>query len=65
MTDENGTHAREHGVIEARLDEHDRRLHHMQQVASRMMVVATGAVLTTIGTVVAALLIGGINVLGG
>lgn len=61
MTDD---HLREHGSIEATLKDYDRRLTRIEQLVSRMVVVTIGAVLTTIGTVVAAILIGGVNVLG-
>lgn len=39
----------------------ERRITKMEQLGSRMLVVTIGAVLTTIGTVVAAIIIGGIN----
>lgn len=58
-------HEREHGAIDAKLAYHDQEVQRMKQLGSRMLVVTIGAVLTTIGTVVAAIIIGGVNVLGG
>lgn len=62
--EENHDHYREHGSINATLRDIDRRLDRLEQLGSRMLVVTVGAVLTTIGTVVAAILIGGLS-LGG
>lgn len=57
-------HEREHGVIDADMREIKRRLNKTERLASQLLVVSIGAVLTTIGTIIAALLIGSVNVLG-
>lgn len=57
-------HEREHGNIDAKLKTQDRRIDKLERLVSQLIVVAIGAVLTTIGTIVAALLIGSVNVLG-
>lgn len=57
-------HEREHGSIDQRLVTQDKRIDKLERLVSQLLVVSIGAVLTTIGTIVAALLIGSVNVLG-
>lgn len=62
MTDEQlREHQREHGSVDATLRDHERRMTKLEQLNSRLLIVTIGAVLTTIGTVVAAIIMGGIQ----
>lgn len=57
-------HEREHGSITEKLETQGRRIDKIERLVSQLLVVSIGAVLTTIGTIIAALLIGSVNVLG-